>query len=112
MSDWDAGDDTLPEGWKKLVHHEASIILLMSPQGNVFNNRAEAFKYMVEHPEVYSKSDIAEMDAKLVYEEWITNALLPTGWRIKKLQGDVLTLTETGILYKVVKSARAKIRLK
>ena len=107
---WLVGDHTLPEGWKKKLNKEANIILFMSPHGNVFNHRAEAIKFMIEHPEGYSKSDVEEMSSKLVYEDWHTNPLLPAGWRIKRLQGDVLTLTEAGNLFKVVKSARAKIK--
>merc|ERR1712129_245156 len=81
-----------------------------STHGNVFNNRAEAFRYMIEHPDTYTKSDIDEMITRLVHEDWHTHPLLPVGWRIKKLETDVLTLTEAGSLYKVVKSARAKIK--
>jgi len=110
-SDWSEGDDTVPEGWKIRVEKSSNTTQMLSPSGNVFSSRAEAFKYMMANSESYSEEEANEMRTKLHHERWEDHSLLPSGWKLKKLSGGVfIFLSERGSCMKTVKGARDNLK--
>ena len=108
--DWQEGDSTLPQGWKKRFNSGRGVDQILSPHGHVFRDRAEGLKYIMENNRVYSEQDRKDMEDRLGCEGWETEPLLPQGWKLRKVDGTVQFLTEVSSKIKIVKSARENIR--
>ena len=82
--DWQEGDSTLPQGWKKRFNPGLGVDQILSPHGHVFRDRAEGLKYIMENNRVYSEQDRRNMEDRLGFEGWETEPLLPKGWKLEE----------------------------
>ena len=104
---WEEGDHTLPPGWK--MTGTGAEFRIRSPAGLVFSSRVAAFQHLAG-AEAGGAGELAGLGAKLVFEDWHSNPLLPSGWRLSKVETAVHTLTGAGQLFTVVQAAKTRIR--
>eukprot|EP00092_Neocalanus_flemingeri_P037514 GFUD01040848.1.p1 GENE.GFUD01040848.1~~GFUD01040848.1.p1 ORF type:complete len:1678 (+),score=428.68 GFUD01040848.1:552-5036(+) len=94
-NDYVENDPTVPKGWKsKFWTGSETKKCLLSPEGQVFNSRLGAFRYLIK----YGTSDqVEEMRNLLITcDGWQSYDLLPAGWLYKKKEYNNLYLTELG----------------
>jgi len=93
-NEWIENDDSVPKGWKsKLWLGSATKKCLLSPEGQIFNTRIGAYKYLLKYG---TQEQVQEMRILLGHDGWKDYALLPAGWLYKKKDYSNLYLTDLG----------------
>ena len=96
---WNFNDHTVPSGWKTKIKQNGklgSVLVLISPDGQLFMGRKKALKYMIENKNLYSDSEVEEMRLLLkVHDGWIANNDLPRNWLYKKERNNGLSFLDS-----------------
>ena len=103
--DWETDNETLPKGWKKRVTPTREYF--MRPDGKQFMTRSIALQTMVK--EGFEEDEVEEIRAKLVYEGWKTDSLLPERCLYKKWEGHNSTKNKIDSSYQPVQPTAMSI---
>ena len=87
-NNWNLNDQTVPPGWKtkhKQNGRRGSVLVLISPDGELCMGRKTALKYMIENKNIYSGSEVDEMRSLIqVHDGWLADKDLPCHWLYKE----------------------------
>ena len=87
-------DSTIPQSWKMKILSSGpqQKIQLFAPDGNTFFCRRSALQHMVK--EGFSSEEIEEMRNCLRFEGWEDDGLLPSKWKMRKIENSSNGLTD------------------
>ena len=95
---WNFNDQTVPSGWKTKIKQNGklgSVLVLISPDGQLCMGRKKALKYMIENKNLFSDSEVEEMRSLLqLHDGWLANNDMPRNWLYKKERNDGLSFLD------------------